>query len=369
MTEFLFILCSFFLISYSFIHFLVWKGLKKLSFEPSISQSKFSIIIAARNEEKNIAQCLTSLIQQHYPKDFFEIIVVNDRSSDNTLSNIKEFEQQYSNIHSLTISSLSSDLPLKKNALNEGIKKSKFDILVFTDADSIAPPTWLQEMAKAFSPEIGVVAGYSPFAKTSIKNSFGKNFLRYEEMKNSLGAAAGIGLNKAYMCTGRNFAYRKSIFEKVGGFEKIKHSISGDDDLFIQLVQKNTQWKMRYLTSPESFVETQPPKNFQQFLNQRKRHFSTGKYYPLRMKIIFSAIHLFNISTLITLFVLPFYGIILLVSKFLIDIITAKQGKKLFHEKISFIEIIFYEVLLVLYNLLIGPLGFIGKFEWKGTRS
>ncbi len=357
---------------YSYIHAVLLKGLKNLSQPTTPELHPISVLVAARNEEKNIERCILSLVHQNYPKDSYEIIVINDRSVDATEEIINDIVKKYPIVKLLSIKELSSNLPPKKNALNEGIKKSKHDILAFTDADSFVPPQWLREVSKAFTSNVGVVAGYSPFEEKfslTTKIDWGDLFLRYEELKNSLGAAAGIALGNAYMCTGRNFAYRKSIFERVGGYEKIKHSISGDDDLFIQLVQKKIGCGMRYLTSPESFVTTKPPRTIQQFINQRKRHFSAGKYYPLRMKIIFSLLHSFNALALFSLLLFPLFGIGILVLKLFVDWQLMKAGTTIFGNTELLKSFVPLEILFVLYNLLIGPLGFIGQFEWKETRS
>lgn len=353
---------------YALIHALAWKGLRALSHPISDKLHSFSIIVAARNEEKNIRACLESLTTLNYPKELFEIIVVNDRSTDTTAGIIENNASKNSNIHLLNISANTTDMPDKKNALREAIRKSKNEILAFTDADCSVPPNWLRELSKQFIDNVGVVAGYSPNHFNDPK-SFGSVFLRYEELKSSLGAAAGIGVRSAYMCTGRNFSYRQKVYNDVGGYEKIKHSISGDDDLFIQVIQRETNWEMRYITSPDSYVVTQPPQSVPQFIHQRTRHLSASKHYPLRMKVIFGVIHLFNFSFLVSFFFLPLPSLILLMAKINIDAIMTARGKELFNEEFSVIEFCSGELLYVLYNTFIGPLGFIKKFDWKGSQS
>lgn len=321
-----------------------------------------SVIIAARNEEKNIRPLLESLTIQNYPAEKFEIIIVNDRSSDSTASVVETFQKSHTNIRLVSIEANTTDMPNKKNALRTGINESKNDILVFTDADCVVGKDWLRSISDAFAEDIGAVAGYSPYGKDNVSS-----FLRYEENKNSLFAASAVELGHAFMCTGRNFAYRRSVYDAVGGFEKIKQSISGDDDLFLQVVQRETKWKIRYMIAPESFVRTIPPVSFRQFVHQRTRHVSASSYYPLSIKAGFGINHLFHLAIVTALIISPFYGLLALMTKFNIDGAFIAYGKRIFGEEFSLPEFVADEVMLVLYSFLIAPLGFISSFDWKGS--
>ena len=363
LMEILILLCF----AYACIYFFVWRGLKAIHHPLTEKQHSFSIIVAARNEERTIDALLASLVNQQYPQEKFEIIFANDRSTDETQSIAEKYSEKYSSVKIVSITENNTDMPNKKNALRQAIASAKNEILAFTDADCIVPPTWLAEISKHFTDDVGVVAGYSPNKFAAEKPVF-NTFLRYEELKNSLWAAAGIGLNQAYMCTGRNFAYRKTVYTEVGGYEKIKHSISGDDDLFIQLVQREADWSVRYMTSLHSHVYTYPPQSFSQFVNQRIRHISASRYYPIKMKIVFSIYHLFTISTLVALFFIPLSALIFLMVKFNFDALMIAKGKEIFSEEFSVIEFYRSELLFILYSFGIGPLGIVKNFTWKGAQ-
>lgn len=371
----LLLLLTLLFISYGTIHVYAMVGLSRLPArqrELSQSQAGISVIIAARNEESNIGRCLQSLVGQKYPTELFEVIVVDDRSTDGTAAIVRNYRQRYPFVRLVEIASVASDLPPKKNALNEGIKQSGCDILAFTDADCIAPEEWLGNLAAHFLPDVGLVAGYSPIEQQfpgTYLSRWADAFLRYLEIKNSFGAAASIGLDAAYLCTGRNLAYRREVFREVGGFERIKHSVSGDDDLFIQLVQRHTRWKIRYLLSPQSHVETKPPASFSDFLAQRKRHFSAGRYYPPPMKTIFALIHSYNALVLLTLFIYPLWGVIGFAAKLIIDGLVFRLGSSFFGKKRLLRFLVPLELESVLYNLFIGPLGYFGRISWKGHKS
>lgn len=351
---------------YVLIRFKMWKGLNRLNNPFSDSMHTFSIIVAARNEEKNILPLLNSLSALNYPVDKFEVIIVNDRSTDATQNILESFIKNHANIFLITIKENLSPMPHKKNALRAGIEKAKNEILAFTDADCIVPKEWLLKLNEQFTDTVGVVAGYSPYIVKKPLSWF-YSFLRYEELKGTLNAAAGIGLQNAFMCTGRNLAYRKAVYDEVGGFETIQHSISGDDDLFIQRVQQMTPWEIRYMTSPQSYVMTEPPKNFRSFVNQRIRHISASKYYAMKVKLMFAWSHLLLVSIVVSFFFLPLYALIFLLIRFNIDALFVSKAKELFFEEFSVFEFLWNEVLLIFYTLFIGPLGLIKKFEWKGT--
>jgi cellulose synthase/poly-beta-1,6-N-acetylglucosamine synthase-like glycosyltransferase len=369
------LLLSVLFICYCSLNFLIVKGLKKLLFlQQASSQEKpqISIIVAARNEEANIGRCLQSLVQQNYPAGLFEIIIADDRSTDGTAAIVKNYQLRYPYIKLVTVNRISSDLPPKKNALNEAMKESRFDILAFTDADCVAPSIGFRRLPRnscrksALLPAIvrsnngfhgRLVARWSDF------------FLRYLEIKKWVGAAAGVGLGYAYLSSGGNLAYRKSVFREVDGYEKIKHSISGDDDLFIQLIQKETHWKIRYMISRESSVETAPPPSMAYFINQQRRHFSAAAYYPLRMKIVFGLMHSYNALAVLFIFAFPSIGITALMAKFIIDSVIFYKGSALFGNTGLRRSVVPLEIASVIYNSIIGPLGFFGTISWKGSKS
>ncbi|HAP36979.1 MAG TPA: hypothetical protein DCQ28_14015 [Bacteroidetes bacterium] len=149
----------------------------------------------------------------------------------------------------------------------------------------------------------------------------------------------------------------------------MKNSISGDDDLFLQLVQKKTNWKIRYMVSPESYVFTTPPRSFSLFVNQRTRHVSASKYYPIQIKLLYSLVHLFHLCIFVGFFVAPFISLIAVLLKFNIDALLITKGKDVIQEEFSLVEFVIDETLLVLYSFFIAPLGFLKKFDWKGSAN
>jgi cellulose synthase/poly-beta-1,6-N-acetylglucosamine synthase-like glycosyltransferase len=361
---------------YLIVHFGLIAGLKRLDHSISNERPLVSIIVAARNEEKNICQLLQCLSHQTY--SHCEIIIINDRSTDKTSSLVADFQKDCSNITRIDITSLQDDMPAKKNALRAGIGASKGEILCFTDADCFPAYSWIEELVKSFKPNVGLVAGYSPYqipnnqiSKPEFFHKLFFKFIGYEEFRAAIWAAGSIGWNTGWLCTGRNLAYRRKVYDEVDGFEKIKMSISGDDDLFLQLVRRQTDWKIHYVKTRESFVPTVPPINFWSFIEQRKRHFSAAKFFTLPMMSFFFLYHSSNLWLMVSpfLFLLNIISLPVVIaafcSKLLGDIVLFKYSNRMFDAYNFHHSFILMEVLYVLYNSLIGPLGFFRKFAWK----
>jgi len=361
---------------YLVIHTGLIIGLKRCK-QTKITLHPFvSVIVAARNEERTIGQVLDCLLKQTYAH--YEIIIINDRSTDNMAAIIADFQKKNPAIKRIDIFTVPSDMPAKKNALRSGIETSKGEILCFTDADCFPPPTWLAELVQQFEPKVGMVAGYSPYTIPSdktitsriLKKMFFK-FIAYEEFRAAIWSSGAIGWNLGWLCTGRNLAYRRKVYNEAGGFEKIKHSVSGDDDLFLQLVRKQTDWEIRYIKTRESFVPTVSPADFRSFVEQRKRHFSASKVFTFPMMLFFFFYHFANLL----LFFSPFLFLFHLLS---IQLVIVSIGTKLFSDAVLVLSsartfdgnayrysFIIMEVIYVFYNSLIGPLGIFKKFKWK----
>ena len=328
-----------------------------------------SVIVAARNEEKHISALVEHLVRQDYQE--LEIFVVNDRSTDSTGDLLKALAGRFPKLRTVTITETSSEMPAKKFALEQAITASTGEILCFTDADCLPPKSWVSSLVRCFDTSTGLVAGYSPYHqpdKGRLAPLF-SSFLRFEELRAAVWTAGSLGWNLGWLCTGRNLAYRRSVWEEVSGFEKIKHSISGDDDLFLQIVRRTTKWKIRYVGTPESHVPTSPPSSLREFVNQRTRHFSAGKFFTWPMKLFFTAYH----STNLLLYAGLVAGIIgsspllvwAFIGKAVSDLAVVLSGQSIDRQPGCVLASPFLEFLYLCYNVFIGPLGMRGSFRWK----
>ncbi|NNE35796.1 MAG: glycosyltransferase, partial [Rhodothermales bacterium] len=191
-----------------------------------------SILVAARNEEACLMRLLTALSTQDATE--YEVVVVDDGSTDSTPDILEHASSMFRDGQLRVITVDQPRQPRKKNALTLGIQAARYDRLLFTDADCVPGPTWATDMSKLLEhPERTVVVGYSPFQRSP---GFLNKLARYETFVTGYFTAAAIGLERPYMAVGRNIAYGKSTFQRIGGFTHSEHVLSGDDDLFIQEV-------------------------------------------------------------------------------------------------------------------------------------
>ena len=338
---------------------LIGINLQKNNFQSE--KNNFSIIVAAQNEEKNIAELLNILISQNYPKDKYEIIVVNDRSFDGSVEVVEKFE----NVKLINVTELESNYFGKKNALRIGIENAKNEILVFTDADCLPNINWLSEINKLYESNTGAIVGYSPYINNSKLNCLLNEFIQYEELKANLIGFSVIGLGGGIIASGRNFSYRKKVYDEVNGFRDINHSLSGDDDLFLQTIVNKTNWKIKYMNSEESFVFTNSKNSFKEFFVQRLRHLSASKFYSFVGKLIFSAIHINSIIILIAFLFSFSLAIKFFLLKLIIDFTFISFGKLKLNSNLNLLKVFYLEVFLIAYYFLFGVISLIKKPKWN----
>jgi len=241
-----------------------------------------SIIICARNEEKNLQENLSFILEQDYPD--FEVIVVNDCSDDDTKFVLQDFSHQYPRLKVVTIAEHERFKHGKKFAVTLGIKAAKNEHLLFTDADCRpASRNWLQLMQRNFTGTTEIVLGYSPYQQTP---GFLNKLICFETFYTALNYFSFALAGKPYMGVGRNLAYTKSLFFSAKGFASHMHIMSGDDDLFVN--QHANRDNISIEINPESQVWTEPKKTLSSYINQKVRHFGAGKAYRRSHKLMLS---------------------------------------------------------------------------------
>ena len=233
-----------------------------------------SVIVCAKNEAENVIRYIPILAEQDYPD--YEIILIDDASSDATLEIFEEFEKKYPNVKLVKVENNEAFWGSKKYALTLGIKAAKKDYLLFTDADCY-PTTkdWIMTMSSQFTLHKTIVLGYGAYEK--IAGSFLNKMIRFETMLTAIQYFSWAKKGHPYMGIGRNLAYKKDEFYTVKGFISHMKIRSGDDDLFINQVAKNKNTAICY--APESFTYSQPKTTFKSWFTQKRRHVSTASYY------------------------------------------------------------------------------------------
>ena len=340
-------------ISILFIQFLNQNSETKIS--TSSTQIKISIIVAAKNEETNIENLLHSLSKLNYPNNSFEVIVVDDESKDSTADIVQNYIKEFSNFK--LISSSGKPYPAKKGALSVGIKKSKFDYILTTDADCVVPPNWLSIASRYFEKGSDIIFGLTPYLCEELSeknNNLVNRISSFERFRGQLLTFLFAKLKSPYSAGGGNFGFKKSAFLKIEGYENTLQTLSGDDDLLINEAVKY-QLKITPILNSDFFVKTDSPKTWKEYFKQRARHTATSIYYR---KEIQTTLALWHFSNIIILFsplglIINWIFIIPIIIKLTIDILITKYLSKSFDYSFNFLSIIplqiFYELLLIIH--------------------
>ena len=325
-----------------------------------------SIVICARNEDDNLVEFLPRIFEQDYPE--FEVVVVNDCSWDNTSDFLKEFGQKHPNLKVVTIKEDDTYSHGKKVALMMGIKGATHEHMLLTDADCRPnSKDWLRNMMQHFSTETEIVLGYGAYEKQS---GFLNKIIRYDTFMIALQYLSFALAGKTYMGTGRNLAYKKSLFFKMKGFASHYHIDSGDDDLFIN--EAATKQNSKIEVSIANHTVSRVKKTFKSWFSQKRRHVTTFKFYnkgsKFRLMTISFSQYSFFISFAVSLSFQfqPIFVLSLFALRLLIQIIIFNKSMKQLAEKdllllAPFIEI----VLLFVYPMITISNIFIKKNKWK----
>jgi len=360
---------------YAGVAFWFWLGLHRPTPPSEQKPSHFlSVVIAARNEEDFIVNCLDGLIAQTFPTNKFEVIVVDDESCDNTSKIVQEYTKAHPHIMLKHVGSDFPDMSAKKRPLSVGIAHAKGEWIVTTDADCQVPPTWLEHLSKYMDSDTDVLIGFSQLKTPQVKMSWFEKLQAYDFL-NLLGAAAGAtNWGMPLAATGQNFAYRKSLFHKIGGFLKISHRPSGDDVLLLQLLRKATKQRIVFAASPKTFVSTHRSETPFSFWRQRKR-WASNATLQIRLNPIFFAYILIVFAThalipLSLIFTPATWAIPLLcwVAKSLSDLLVSYKAARLFSRTDLLALWPIWEILQPFYIVAVGVLGSIGGFAWKGRQ-
>ncbi len=328
---------------------------------PPKSNLNFSIIIAAKNEEENLPALINSLNGLNYPKEKFEIVMVDDNSSDNTFNTAKKLTINFENFTVYKVKE--KKLLGKKGALTFGISKAKNPYIMITDADCLPNPDWLNIYSGAFSKGYDFIFGISPFKQ----NNFLVNKIScFENLRNSILTFAASKLGIPYSASARNFGFRKSAFQKIDGYKNTVETLSGDDDLLLREAVKNG-FKIGAIISKDALVISSAKNAFKEYFIQKSRHTKTSLHYLLRHKIFLGVWHIINIFFLVSIF-LSFINSVfiwLFILKILIDTTVILMVQKKFNYKFKFFEIVYLQIFYELF-LIVNFLGAIfRKEQWK----
>ena len=316
----------------------------------NISQEvKISVIISIKNEKDKIKDLVDNLNNLIYPQSKYEVIIVNDNSTDETFEELKLQTAEFNNFSVIDLKP--TGLRGKREALSLGIQHSKYPYILITDADCKQQKGWLQAYSRKFESGYDMLFGIAPFYQNE---SLINKVTCVENLRAGLLSFSMAKLGLPYTSAARNFGFTKKAFEAIGGYSNTKDTLSGDDDLLLREAVKR-KLKIGVVTDPGSFVYSETKKTFKEYLQQRARHTQTSFRYLKKHQFILGFWHLINLLFLFSplmLFVNAWFGI-LLPAKLLVDLIVIKSTQNKFGYKFSVVEIfylqIFYELFLIVH--------------------
>lgn len=335
-------------------------------------RTKVSVLIAARNEEQNIAHTLECIVNQNYPKELLEVIVVDDHSTDNTAAIVAAYASQ--GVALLRLNEGDKLNSYKKLAISRAIAQASGEVVITTDADCRMGRGWLRTVARYFE-ETGAFMVSSPVAYSEEQSYFER--LQTLEFLYLIGlGAAGIGNKNPTTCNGANLAYRRELFYEMDGFNGIDNLASGDDELFLHKVAEKYAERIGFCKSKEAIVYTDAKPNLSSFISQRKRWASKStKYRDKRVVWLGVSIWLFNLSLIagIIQFVvdLPHVHVLFLLSlgmKIGVELIFIHPLCNLINRRSLLWNLLPLSVTHAVYLVYIGLAGNVGKYDWKGRK-
>ena len=345
---------------------------------------KISVIVPARNEEKNIGACLNSICNQTLCKELYEVIVIDDHSTDTTVDIVKNYAAKNVKLISLrdVVQSQTTN-SYKKKAIETAIAQSTGDLMVTTDADCIVTPEWLDTIT-SFYHETNAVFLAMPVSYSS-KNNFIEIFQSLDFMTLQGITGASVYQRIHSMCNGANIAYSKKAFYEAGGFSGIDTIASGDDMLLMHKIWKLYPNAVYFIESRKVIVQTQPMKTVRDFFNQRIRWASKAdKYDDKRSFIVLVLVYFFNVLLLIlplasifdnfqlsitnVQFSILHLWLALLVGKTIIELFFLYPVAKFFNRQKLLWWFPVAQPFHILYTVIAGWLGKFGSYQWKGRK-
>lgn len=331
-------------------------------------QPPVSVIICSKDEAENLRKFLPFVLQQDYP--VFEVVVINDGSTDQTDTLLRDLCVEYPNLKTTFVPVGANNLSTKKLGLTLGIKASKYDILLFTDADCMPEDKmWIARMARNFSRETDFVLGYGAYFQ---KKGFLNRLITYDTLFIALQYMGMAAVRRPYMGVGRNLAYRKETFFAQKGFASTLGLSSGDDDLMVN--KACNPWNTRVEIAPDSITWSEPNTTYKGWLFQKARHLSVSTYYKSssKLRLFFEPFTrgLFYLTIILSLIfgniITQLATVLLFIIRYIVQLSIINGSAKHFGERKYVLSLPVLDIYLPLVNLYIMLFGRKGKaVRWK----
>lgn len=349
--------------SFLFINFLFFRSIRKAFFKKinPASDINISVVISAKNEKQNISNLIKSLDNQIYDKSLFEVIIIDDNSSDDTFKLTNELIKEKENFS--IIRAQQKPFPGKKGALTIGIEKAKNDFIMITDADCVPEKSWLKTYSGIFSKGNDFVFGAAPFIK---ENSFVNSLSCFENIRIHILTFTMAIIGIPYSAAARNFGFKKSSFEKIKGYSNTLETLSGDDDLLLREAVKN-KMKIGLATAKDSFVYSKTKNSLKDYLKQKARHTQTSLYYLPLHKLFLGFWHLLNLFFLFSplLIFVDLIFLSLFLFKIIADMIIVYNLQRFLGYQFKLIHILSLQFAYEVFIIINFINALVGKSDWK----
>ncbi|MFT3826010.1 MAG: glycosyltransferase [Chitinophagaceae bacterium] len=353
-----------------------WKQVP--AFEPPVKelQTFISVIVPMRNEAANVQQLLHSLYQQQYPKHLYEVIIVNDHSTDDTWSLLQQVSYPDFNYQSINLADHADSTAItahKKKSIETAIGLAKGVLIITTDADCRFHENWLYTIASFYETK------QAKFIAAPVKITTNRSVLSVFQSLDFI-TLQGITAASVYkrfhsMCNGANLAYERSAFYEVNGFAGIDNIPTGDDMLLMHKIFKRYPEQVFYLKNTAAIVTTTPALTWKEFFHQRIRWASKAdRFDDKRIFWVLLLVYIVNVCFLVTAIagcwkdIWLFFGLLLLVAKVLIEFLFVQSVARFFGQSGLMKYFPLLQPLHILYTIIAGWFGKFGKYEWKGRQ-
>lgn len=314
-----------------------------------------SVVICARDEARNLAENLPGVLQQDY-KSTHEIVVVNDNSFDESKYILEDFRRTHKQLQVVELTQEATGVTGKKFPLSIGIRTARHEIVLLTDSDCMpASEHWIESMQGNYTGDTEIVLGYGGFHK---KEGFLNKLIRWETFHSALQYLSYALAGVPYMGVGRNLSYKKEVFFRHKGFATHNNIPGGDDDLFINTAatKKNTKINI----DKESFTFSNPATNWKQWTTQKKRHYTTGKYYKPFHKFLLGlyALSHFLFYPLLIAACLVYnwhYALMIFAVRLIVQVVVYGKSLQKLGEKDLLPLILFFDIWMFFYYFIFAP--------------
>ena len=351
-----------------------WLSLKKPTTQRPASVPGVTIILPVRNEEPFITATLDSLLNQDYPRNLFEIIAINDYSTDETLYRLREYEQKGVVVLDMKnyLGEAGEKVPNKKKAIALGVKNARFDLLITTDGDTSRSVQWLTSLVSGF------ISGNYLLATAPVVIRSGWNplswFQQLDQLNMTAITGAAIAMHRPLMCNGANLIYTRQVFHDVHGFKGNEDVPGGDDYYLMDKVARQFPGRIGYIRSTDAAVQTEPVTGLIAFLEQRTRWVSKFSGFSFSVpQSILAFSWFFNLSVIFFVILafrdmpLAWLPLVVIFSvKLFFDLLFNMTIQQFFGKWFLLPLLPAIEIFHVLYIFVIGLSSTGGYYRWKG---